>query len=168
LVEVAGVAEALEGEARHHVASCSECAELASEERRLHAAFDAAIAPDDPALQQQIMTAVHRRRLRRRLFNLVPMAASLVLAAVGLLMIGGLPGSGLVSLLPLWSGQGWLAFTNAARDWTLVLLTTAQMAGDLIPPLVHVAAALVAVVGFWTSASALSRGRETARWPSRG
>jgi anti-sigma factor RsiW len=166
-MEAAGEVGALAGEAKRHLASCQECSQAAAEELQLRAAIRAATPAEDHELQTQIMVAVSQRRLRRRLFAVLPIAASFLVAVIGGLMIGGLPGRGLVSLLPLWSGHGWLAFADVVRDWSLVLLTTARMAGDLIPPLVQVAAALLALAGLWTSAVALSRVRETIRWPSK-
>jgi len=164
LTEAAGDIEALGGADRQHTNDCAECARVATEELELHAALASTMLPEDHELQQQIVAAVHARRVRRHLWTVVPIAASFLVAAVGVLMIGGLPGSGLLSLLPLWSGQGWMALSDAVRDWSLVLVTTARLAGDLIPPLVQIAAALLALAGFWTSASALSRARETVRW----
>jgi hypothetical protein len=91
-------------------------------------------------------------------------AASLVLALLGVAMVGGVPGSSLMAQLPLVSSHSWLALADAAGDWGVAATTVSAAARSLLSPAALLAVSLVAVVGLATVVSAARRWQPVASW----
>lgn len=130
---------------RSHVAGCSECARRAAEERTLTDLLAQAVPPADPKIERRVLAAVRARQARRRLTALLPVAASLLLAMAGVLLVGGVPGASLLALLPTWSGHGWMALLGAARDWGVIATTSVEIAGSAMSPAVVAGAAFLSI-----------------------
>jgi len=70
---------------RRHVDACPACAEVAAAERALGFIFREAVPPADPSVVAGVMAALRPVRTWRRVVAFVPVAASLLLDAVGAL-----------------------------------------------------------------------------------
>jgi hypothetical protein len=167
-MEVSGEAASLEEADCSHLSECAVCTAVAATERSLNALLQQARPAEDLELEAKILAALPPLRWRRRAVAFLPVAASLVVAILGTVMVGGVPGGSLLSLLPLWSTRGWLAVVSAASDWGVALVATARTVGTALPPATFVVAALVTVgclVGLvsaalrWRRASVWRRGR---------
>jgi hypothetical protein len=103
----------------------------------------------------------------RRALALLPVAVSALTVAVGAALVGGIPGVSLLSFLPTWSAQGWLALLAAFSDLGVVLTTAAGAAGAALSPTVQAAAAALAVLGAGAVVAVTLRWREAYRWRRR-
>jgi hypothetical protein len=164
VVEVAGDLSRLDDAERQHLATCADCAELAAEERGLGQILLEAVPAAAPGFTAQVMARVAVTRRRQRTLALLPVAASLLVMAAGALLVGGLPGLGLVAVLPAWSAQGWLALFSVVTDIGVVLTTAASAAAAALPTAAGIAAAAVALVGGGAVVAATRRWREAYRW----
>jgi predicted anti-sigma-YlaC factor YlaD len=106
LIEVEGETSRLSQAELRHLDSCASCRALADAERRLVGLLAAMVPPADRTIEQAVMRAVRARD--RRLVSLIPVAASLLTALVGLAAVGGVPGGSLLATVPFWSSKGWL------------------------------------------------------------
>ena len=111
------------------------------------------------------MRAVRARD--RRLVSLIPVAASLLTALVGLAAVGGVPGGSLLAAVPFWSSKGWLTVAGAASDWVVALAATSQAAQATIPTLVHVVSAVATAIGALSIVAATRRWRTLSPWRTR-
>lgn len=145
LVEHAGELHQLGPEQQQHLSSCTECREVADAEGELQQLFVQAAPPHDPELVQEVMKALPKPGKWRQLIALLPVAASLLVVTSGALLIGGVPGSSLLPLLPMWSTQGWLSLAQGLFDWSAVLLVLSNVLHIQI--IFPVTAALVAMSG---------------------
>jgi hypothetical protein len=164
LVEAAGDTARLSDAQLRHLESCASCRALAETERRLDELLATVVPPADPTLEHSVMLGLRPIRLRRRLVALLPVAASLLVMLTGVALIGGLPGGSLLSLLPVWSSQGWLALIGAANDWVVALAATARAAQLTLPPLVPAAAVVATVIGSAAVVVATRRWRTLTPW----
>jgi hypothetical protein len=153
---------------RQHVDACPACAEVAAAERALGFIFREAVPPADPSVVAGVMAALRPVRTWRRVVAFVPVAASLLLAAVGALLVGGVPGSGVISLLPGWSTQGWSALLGGVTDWYAATSTGAAAAAGAINPVLLAAAGVVGLLGLAGVVATARRWRKIAPWRSRG
>jgi hypothetical protein len=103
-------------------------------------------------------------RRRRRILALLPVAASLLVALLGAVMLGGLPGGGLLALLPVWSSQGWVSLAATAGDWNTALHTAAGSASELLGSGVLAMAVAVTLLGFGVVAAGTRRWRQVSPW----
>ena len=128
LTEYLGETERLSAEERRHVELCPQCCEVAAGENALGLIFSNVLPPADPAMESRVRAAMQTARRRRRLLALLPVAASLLFALLGAVMLGGLPGGSLLALLPVW----WSAACEKTRVFMTclprVLTATASMA----------------------------------------
>jgi hypothetical protein len=147
LVEAAGEVSGLSSEQLAHLEGCPSCRALANAERTLSQLLETAVPPEDPAFQERVMISLNPAPLRSRVVALLPVAASLIVAMVGAAMVGGVPGGSLLARLPLWSSRGWLALVGATGDWAVALAATSRAAHVALPPMVLIAAVLLAVLG---------------------
>lgn len=157
LVENAGDAARLGAADRRHVDGCDECSRVLDRERRLAELLQSASPPEDAALQASIMAAVGPAARGRRLLAWLPVAVSLLVAVTGAALVGGVPGGGVVRLLPTWSVHGWAALAGSAGDWVTAMVALARSARVVMPlgvQLAAVAVALLAASGAWTLAAA--------------
>jgi hypothetical protein len=113
---------------------------------------------------EQVMAAVAPLRVRRLVAAWLPVAASLLLALVGVAMVGGVPGGSLLAQLPVVSSQAWLALANAASDWGVAMSAAAGAARLAMPPAILIAAVVAAVVGLVLIVAATRRWQPVARW----
>lgn len=164
LVEAAGDAGGLSADEQSHLAGCSSCRALAEAELGLRRLFERAVPPADPEVVGQVMAAVAPLRVRRLLAAWLPVAASLVLALLGVAMVGGVPGGSLLAQLPVVSSQAWLYLANAASDWGVAMSAAAGAARLAMPPAILIAAVLAAVVGLLLIVAATRRWQPVARW----
>jgi hypothetical protein len=93
--------------------------------------------------------------------------ASLAEVALGVLLVGGVPGAGIVSLLPAWSSQGWMALTGVVGDWGVAVVATARAAGSVVPAPAALAAAGLGAAGLWLMVSVVRRWRRSPAWRRR-
>lgn len=166
-MEVAGEVGQLSPEERLHVAACSECARAASAELGLSRVLAEALPPSDPGLVAAVLAALPPLEWRRRVLAALPVAVSLAVVALGALLVGGVPGVGIVSLLPVWSSQGWMALTGVAGDWVVALLATARAAAAVVPAPAALAAAGLGFAGLWLTVSVVRRWRRSPAWRRR-
>jgi len=164
LTEVAGEVGRLGESERVHVASCSECEAVGSAERALGALLEQVQPPAGPDLTAAVLEALPKSRLRRRLVALIPVAASLAVAVFGVAMVGGVPGAGLLALLPVWSSQAWLALAGAAGDLGVTLVATARAAHSLVPTSVLLLSVALALVGVVSTVTLAARWRKSTLW----
>lgn len=165
LIEVEGDTTRLSREELRHLESCASCRAMADSERRLVELLSTAVPPADVAVEKAVMRAV--RASDRRLVSLVPVAASLLLALLGVSALGGVPGGSLLAMVPFWSSKGWLAIGGAAGDWLVALAATSRAAQVTIPTLVQVASAVVTALGALSIAAAARRWRTLSPWRTR-
>lgn len=168
LTEASGRVELLDGRVRSHLDSCAGCREAAAGERALGLLLAAAVPPADHEVERRVLAALGPARMRRRLVAFVPVAASLAIALLGALLVGGVPGARLISFLPEWSAEGWMVFLTSASDWSLAVAAGARAAVAVLDPAVAVAAAVLTALGLagvvatawrWRKASLWRRGR---------
>ncbi len=164
LTEHRGEVDRLEPAVRQHVEVCPGCREVAAAELALVRILSEAIPPADLTVEQGVRSALRPVRVRRRIVALLPVAASLLVALLGAVMVGGVPGAGMVALLPMWSAQGWMALASGASDWGTALATGARAAGAVIDPAVLAGAALLSLLGLVVVGIAALRWRRVSPW----
>ena len=168
LTEYGGEAERLSEEERRHLELCPQCCEVAAAENALGLIFAKVLPPADPTMEDRVRAAMRTARRRRRILALLPVAASLLLALLGAVMLGGLPGGSLLALLPVWSSQGWVSLAASVGDWNAVLTTAAGAATALLSPGVLVTAIVVSLLGFGAVVFAARRWRQVSPWRHNG
>lgn len=168
LTEHFGEMGRLSEEDRRHLDLCPQCCEVAAAENALGLIFAKVLPPADPAMEDRVRTAMRSARRRRRALALLPVAASLLFALLGTVMLGGLPGGSLLALLPVWSSQGWVSLAVSAGDWSTVLTTAAGAATALLSPGALVAAIVVSLLGFAAVSVAARRWRQVSPWRNNG
>ncbi len=164
LAEVGHESGQLSDEIRRHVERCPRCCEVAAAERALGLIFSSVLPAADPRLEGRVRVAMGSARRRRRVIALLPVAASLFVALLGAMLLGGLPGGSLLAVLPVWSSQGWLAVAATAGDWTAALRTAAGATGAVLSPAVLAAAVVVSLVGVAAVIAATRRWRRVSPW----
>lgn len=168
LAEVLGETERLSDEERRHLDLCPQCCEVAAAEGALGLIFAKVLPPADPAMEDRVRAAMRTLRRRRRALALLPVAASLFVALLGAVMLGGLPGGSLLALLPVWSSQGWVSLAASVGDWNTVLTTSVGAASALFSPGVLVGAVLVSLLGVGVVAVTTRRWRQVSPWRHDG
>ncbi len=168
LAEYLGETNRLSDEERRHLEHCPQCCEIAAAENALGLIFAKVVPPGDPAIEEQVRGAMRAARTRRRILALLPVAASLLVALLGAVMLGGLPGGSLLALLPVWSSQGWVSLAATAGDWNTVLHTAAGSATAILGPGMLAAAIVVSLLGFGAVAVATRRWRQVSPWRHTG
>lgn len=168
LAEFCGEAERLSGEERRHLEHCPRCSEVAAAEIALGLIFAKVLPPLDSTVEKGVRAAVRSSRRRRRIMALLPVAASLLVALLGVVMLGGLPGGSLLALLPVWSSQGWMSLAATLGDWSTVFSTAAGAASALLGPGVLAAAMVVSILGFGAVVVAARRWRQVSPWRNSG
>lgn len=168
LAEHLGETAALSDEDRRHVELCPRCCEVAAAESALGLILTKVLPPADPSLVHRVRVATSAARRRRRMLALLPVAASLLIALLGTVMLGGLPGGSLLALLPVWSSQGWVALAATMGDWNTVLNTAAAATSELFGPRIVASAVLVSFLGAAAVIFATRRWRQVSPWRSRG
>ena len=133
LAETGGRIEALPEEAVRHVEACPECRLVAERERDLAAAFAAALPPEDPVLTERIMEAVRQRRRTERLLELLPLAASLFLVLGAAVLLGGIPGSGLIAAVPGTAAAGGLGLAGGLAAWVRSVAVATGALAAVVP-----------------------------------
>jgi hypothetical protein len=167
LVEVAGDTSGLSEVELRHIDSCASCGAMAAAERRLEELLEEAVPPAYPAIEASVMRSLSRRTRHHQLVALFPVVASALLALVGVVAIGGVPGGSLLSSFPAWSARGWFVLVNAVGDWTVALAAASRAAQLNLPPLAHVAAVVGAMVGMASVVVTTRRWRTLSPWRSR-
>lgn len=168
LAESFGETGRLSEEERRHLEHCPQCCEIAAQENALGLIFSKVLPAADPKIEEQVRSAMQSSGRRRRVFALLPVAASLLVALLGAVMLGGLPGGSLLALLPVWSSQGWLSLATSASDWNTVMTSAAGAATQLLGPGVLAIALVVSVMGFAVVAVAARRWRQVSPWRHDG
>jgi hypothetical protein len=147
VTEAGGELSRLAPSVRAHLEACAACAEVAAAERTLAGLLALALPAADPGLAATTAAALPGAPWRRRLLTLLPVAASLAVAALGAGLAGGVPGSDLLALLPAWSSGGWLALAGTASDLGVAAVATARAAGSAMPAAAASLAALLSACG---------------------
>jgi len=164
LTEHHGEIDRLDGAVGQHVESCPGCREVAAAEFALAQILAEAVPPADPRVEQGVRAALTPVRIRRRIVAFLPVAASLLVTLLGAVMVGGVPGGGMLALLPMWSAQGWMSLAAGASDMGTALVTGTRAAGAVLDPAVLVGAALVSILGLVVVAMAALRWRRVSPW----
>ena len=164
LTEHGGGLECLGGAESQHLEVCPDCREVAAAERALGLLFSRAIPPADPVVEERVLAALRPVRIRRRIVAFLPVAASLLVALVGAVMVGGVPGSGILGLLPEFSTQGWMAFATSVSDWGTAVATGARAAATTLDPAFLAGAGLVSIFGLLGVAVTALRWRRVSLW----
>jgi hypothetical protein len=167
LTELRGELGALAPGARAHVDACPECREVAAAELALALVFREAVPPADPAVEQAVMAALGPVWLRRRIVAFLPVAASLGFVAVGAALVGGVPGSGVLGLLPGWTAQSWAALAVRTAEWYAAAASGARAASAVIDPVLIGAAAALGLLGLAGVVTTALRWRKTSPWRDR-
>ena len=168
LAEHLGEMAPLSDEERRHLELCPQCCEVAAAENALGLIFTKVLPPADPAMELRIRAGMRAAHRRRRVLALLPVAASLLVALLGTVMLGGLPGGSMLALLPVWSSQGWVALAATVGDWSTVVNTAAGATTALLGPGVLAAACVVSIVGVAAVVLATRRWRQVSPWRSSG
>jgi len=168
LAEFGGETERFSEEERRHLEHCPQCSEVAAAENALGLIFAKVLPPSDPSVEAGVRAAMRSTRHRRRMLALLPVAASLFVALLGVVMLGGLPGGSLLALLPVWSSQGWMSLAATAGDWAAVFNTAAGAASELLGPGVLAASLAVSLLGFGVVVVAARRWRQVSPWRNSG
>ena len=186
LTEFGGGLDRLDEAACRHLEVCPDCREVAAAERALGLLFARAIPPADQVVEERVLAALRPARIRRRMVAFLPVAASLLVALVGVVMVGGVPGSGIFGLLPEWSAQGWMApgtlaskesvmassgWTRSTRvlatsvsDWGTAVATGARAAAATLDPAFLAGVGLVSFFGLVGLAVTALRWRRISLW----
>jgi predicted anti-sigma-YlaC factor YlaD len=162
LVEAAGDTAGLGEIELRHLASCTSCRAVAEAERGLGRLLDQAVPPANPMVAEQVMAA-QPLRVRRRVASWLPVAASLLLALLGVAMLGGVPGGSLLAQLPVVSSQAWLTLADAASDWGVAMSAAAGAVRLALPPAALIAAVVAALAGLGLVIAATRRWQPVAR-----
>jgi hypothetical protein len=141
---------------------------VAEAEGELQELLADAVPPYDPELVQQVLMALPKPGRWHQWIALLPIAASLLVVACGALLVGGIPGSSLLPLLPQWSSQGWTSLLQGLFDWSVVLPVAANILHVKIA--FAVTAGLVAIAGSSLTSLLLlaQRQRQIHRWQEAG
>ena len=164
LTENGGGLERLDGAESRHLEVCPGCREVAAAEKALGLLFRKAIPPADPVVEERVLAALRPVRIRRRIVAFLPVAASLLVALVGAVMVGGVPGSGILGLLPEFSTQGWMAFAAGISDWGSAVATGARAAAYTLDPAFLAGAGLVSIFGLVGVVLTALRWRRVSLW----
>jgi predicted anti-sigma-YlaC factor YlaD len=164
LTEFGGGLDRLDEAACRHLEVCPDCREVAAAERALGLLFARAIPPADQVVEERVLAALRPARIRRRMVAFLPVAASLLVALVGVVMVGGVPGSGIFGLLPEWSAQGWMAFATSVSDWGTAVATGARAAAATLDPAFLAGVGLVSFFGLVGLAVTALRWRRISLW----
>ena len=164
LTEHGGRLDRLEQAESRHFEVCPDCREVAAAERALGVLFARAVPPADPAVAESVRAALGPARRRRRVVAFLPVAASLLVALLGAVMVGGVPGSGILGLLPEFSAQGWMAFATSVSDWGTAVATGARAAATTLDPAFLAGAGLVSFFGLVGLAVTALRWRRISPW----
>ena len=164
LTENGGGLEHLDGAGSQHLELCPDCREVAAAERALGLLFARAIPPADLVVEEHVLAALRPARIRRRIVAFLPVAASMLVALVGAVMVGGVPGSGILGLLPEFSTQGWMAFATSVSDWGAAVSTGARAAASTLDPAFLAGAGLVSIFGLVGVALTARRWRRVSLW----
>jgi predicted anti-sigma-YlaC factor YlaD len=167
LVELSGALHQLTVEEQQHLTACPECGGVAEAERELNQLLSAAVPAQDTELVEQIVESLPSPSRWRRAVAFIPVAVSFLVVAAGALLVGGLPGSSFLPLLPIYSTQGWLSLTQVLLDWSVVLLTLSQAFQVELAPVARIAG-LISFAGLTGMTVAMFRNRKTRRWPETG
>jgi hypothetical protein len=126
--------------------------------------FARAIPPADPIVEEGVLAALRPVWIRRRIVAFLPVAASLLVALVGAVMVGGVPGSGILGLLPEFSAQGWMAFATSVSDWSAAIAAGARAAATTLDPAFLAGAGLVSFFGLVGVVVTALRWRRVSPW----
>lgn len=164
LTEHGGGTDRLDGAGRQHLEVCPDCRGVAAAERALGLVFAAAVPPADPVIDSRVLAALQPMRIRRRIIAFLPVAASLLVAMLGAVMVGGVPGSAILRLSPGLSAQGWMAFATSLSDWGAAAATGARAAAMTLDPVFLAGAGLLSFLGLVGVAVTALRWRRIAPW----
>jgi predicted anti-sigma-YlaC factor YlaD len=164
LTELGGRLDRLDQADSQHLEVCADCREVAAAEKALGLLFSRAVPPADPVVEERVLAALRPVRVRRRLVAFVPVAASLLVALAGAVMLGGIPGSGIVGLLPEFSAQGWMGVAASVSDWGTAVAAGARAAAATLDPAFLAGAGLVSIFGLVGLAVTALRWRRISLW----
>jgi hypothetical protein len=164
LVELNGDSTRLCEAHRRHLDSCASCRQLAEQERSLGQLLATAVPPADPTVEEWVMRSIRQTRARDRWAAVLPVAASLLLTMAGVVGVGGVPGSGLVTRLPAVFSQGWNGLVGVFGDWMVALGAAASAAQLALPTPVQAVSLAIAVIGSVSVFVAGRRWRRLSPW----
>lgn len=124
-----------------------------------------AVAAWPPAvdLEPAVLSAVRPAVRRRRLLGAVPVGLSLGVTAAGAGMLGGVPGGGVVSMLPGWSSAAVVHLLACLEGWRIALSSAAGLEFAIG---VQLAATAVTVLAATATGALARQWRRVAAWPA--
>lgn len=164
LTQYRGEIDRLDEIPRQHLEICPGCREVAAAERALGLIFEEARPPADPRIEGAVLAALGPVRIRRRIVAFMPVAASLLVALFGAVLVGGFPGVGVVTLLPRWSADGWMAFVTSASDWATAVAAGARASAAVLDPAILAGVGMVSFLGLVGVAVTALRWRKISPW----
>lgn len=164
LAESAGDVSGLPEQVREHLLECDICRTVAGQESTLHDLLRLSVPPADAELEEAIRREISTLRGRRRLLAFLPVAASVAVALLGVLLFGGIPGGGLLAMMPTWSQQGWFTLGQTASDWTVAAGTVLEAAAGTVPPYVTAVAGLLGLAAVAAAVGLSLRWRSITPW----
>ncbi len=159
LATAAGQPELLPAAVREHLESCDGCREELLAWRRLHAALEAGLPAGDRELHERVLSAVTSRRGMAA--SVIPLLASLGVAAGGASLLRGIPGVGFLGVLPAAGVQAGSSVVAGWGDLWLGVVTAVRTIGPAIPGPMVVLAGLFTVIGGLLTTRAVWASRRT-------
>jgi len=152
-------------EAREHLGKCRACRELVEKEKLLGSALEMIDdLPADSADIRNLMSEIHQRSRRRRIYSVIPSFFSLLIFSGGIIRWGGVPAQGLIRDLPARSFDAFGDILEALMHSARVVGKTAKGASEVLPGTVGVSAGMLSLVG--VAATMILYRRWKQRWIS--
>ncbi len=165
LVQAAGRTGNLPSGVAEHLAGCADCQAVAAAEIGLARLLELGIPVEDPRLIEAISAAVPRPSGRWRVLALLPVAASLMIALVGAVLLGGVPGGSLLAALPSASAKSVMTLSRALGDWTVAMSAVLHTAGTGLSQVVIWGALILTCLGLGLAGVMVRRWRRAVvRW----
>ena len=165
LVQFAGRGDELAADVAGHLAGCAACQAVAVQELGLADLLERALPAADPDLVTTVVNRLPRRSVRWQALRLLPVAASLFIALLGAVLLGGVPGGSLLAALPSASAHSVMTLSRALGDWAVATGAIVSTVGAGLSQAVVCGALVVAGVGLVLVAGMVRRWRRAvARW----
>lgn len=153
---------ALGNSAREHLGRCEDCRRLLEAEERLLSLMRTMDHPGSRDQQAAVLAIVAEQEHRRRRWALLPIFSSMVVLLSGILSWGGVPGSHLISDSPKMTLQTASSLLSSLGTALHAGARAAAAASSLLPGLVEIMSALMALLALGGSVALYHRWKQ--RW----